>query len=156
MRITKSELKQIIKEELQSVVEGGAPNQGHSESDAAAELATALEQSDAVMNGVQQLLEDPEIVTALQAALQEEPIEETYDRSEQDFATGMATTVGGSALALASLAATSPTSAFAMKFLPFLAANPITANLGLVGGIDLTALGLLIAKEGIKNRVIGP
>jgi hypothetical protein len=150
MRITKSGLKQIIKEELEALIEE-AP-QG-ADPEAAVELASALEQSDVVMSGVNQLLQDPEVVAALEAALQEEQLDETYDRTEQDFGTGMAAAGGGTAMFLASLAASAPTSAFAMKFLPFLAVNPVAASLGMVGGVALTALGLLIAKQGIKKRI---
>ena len=150
MRITRTTLKKIIQEELQATLSENNPDSGENPQ-AIADVADALGQSEVVMNAVQQLSQDPELAAILAAAMEEGNLGETYDRTAQDLNTAKTAMIGGGTIAIASLIASSPTSVFAVEFLPWLAANPAAAALGIVGGPLLMALGVLIAKNALNN-----
>ena len=150
MKVTRSVLKKIIKEELEAALSEDNPASGENPQ-AIADVADALGQSEIVMNTVQQLSQDPELAEILAAAMEEGNLGEVYDRTAQDLNTAKTAVLGGGTIAVASLIASSPTSVFATTFLPWLAASPAAVSLGIVGGPLLMALGVLIAKNALNN-----
>ena len=149
MKITKTQLKQIIKEEIGRVLteeETGDPKE-------IAQLAAALDKSSAVQNTIAQLANDPKIAAALEGAL-ESSLQEAF-RGEPSEGEALEMNVGGAmgyaggALTLTSVAAllAPANSVIAMELLPLLAASAPAAAIGIVGGVAIMALGALLIKK---------
>ena len=125
MRVTKRQLKNIIKEEIEATLQ----EQDGDKMAKAQELAQVLAQSPAVMAAVQQAAKDPKV----QAAAQEGAIQEAdfMPTNQQLSDTAMATGIGGGAIMMIGAAAV---------------ATPAVFALGLTGGVALMAMGILVSQ----------
>lgn len=144
MKFKKSELKQLIKEEIESVLseEGAEPDMAEVE-----DLAATFEQSQVIMDAVEQAAQDPKVQAAAQEALaqsgtmqeDEDPMGTAY-RKRADRA-GMGT-AAGAGIAIPGLAATLAPAALAM--VGNAAAATAVGAIGLTAGPALMAIGLII------------
>ena len=94
MKISKSQLKQIIKEELDATL----AEQGGGDMAAAAELAQTLSQSPVVMAAVEKAVQNPEVQQKAAEVAQELQEEVKTDTAAQVMSVG--TAVGGTGTAL--------------------------------------------------------
>ena len=138
MRITKTTLRKIIREELDATMNEAEG----SEAQVAADMAAALAEVPAVQAAVERARQDPDVQAALAdlMASREALAEELgLGPSNTDISMGLA--AGGGFLGLAGMLATSNAAAVA----PFFAAvAPMAVPLGL-SGVGLLALSVLVA-----------
>ena len=143
MKVTKRQLKQIIKEELQATMQ----EQGGDEMAQAEELAAVFQKSPAIMAAVEQAAQDPKVQAAAQEALaqsgtmqeDEDPMGTAYRKRADRAGTGTAL---GAGTATAGLAAMFAPAALAM--VGNAAAATAVGALGLTAGPALMAIGLII------------
>ncbi len=121
MKISKSQLKQIIKEELDATL----AEQGGGDMAAAQELAKVLAKSPAVMAAVEQAAQSPEVQAAAEGEVQEAKL--PTDNKLANIAGFTGITAGG-IVAVASAAT----------------GIPAIMALGITGGPALMAIGMLI------------
>ena len=135
MKLTQSQLRRVIKEELKNALNEA----GNDEAQVAADMAAALAEVPAVQAAVERARQDPDVQAALADLMASDRgiAESELGRYE----TAAATAAGGGFLGLAGMFATSNAAAVA----PFFAAvAPIAVPLGLTR-VALVALSVLIA-----------
>lgn len=139
MKVTKAQLKKIIKEELEATIQ----EQSGDEMAQAKELAQVLAKSPAVMAAVQQAAKDPEVQAAHAEATKQMNENESwqYKNSDKGRAARRRQVDASSAAAMAGLSGYMATVAATIG-----ATAPVMA-LGLTGGVALAAMGLLVAKK---------
>ena len=121
MKITKNQLKQIIKEELEASLNEGVQIED------ALELAKVFAQSPQIMKAVKEASQDPKIQAAAKVALTED---ESFSGSGQTDSTSAKLTVGALRLAI-------PTVAGLLVGMP-----PVVA-LGITSGVAAAAVAIL-------------
>ena len=144
MKVTKRQLKNIIKEEIEAALNETAPGPDMGEVE---ELAATFENSPVIMDAVEQAMQDPEVQAAAQEALaqsgtmqeDEDPMGTAYRKRADRAGTGTAL---GAGIAIPGLAATLAPGALAM--VGNAAAATAVGALGLTAGPALMAIGLII------------
>jgi len=148
MKVTKRQLKQIIKEELEEAL---SERSDVPDAEEAEELAAVFEKSPVIMDAVEQAMQDPKVQAALEQAssMQEggDPYADAYRKRAKlsaagIYAAGGGVGVGGSAAALGVM-----TVAQLMGFMPHLAQTPAILALGIVAGPALMALAHIAANK---------
>jgi len=152
MKVTKRQLKQIIKEEIEATMQ----EQGGGEMAQAEELAAVFQKSPAIMAAVEQAAQDPEVQAAAQEALSqsgtmqedEDPMGTAYRKRADKAGMGIA---AGAGLTTSGLAATfSPAILAAVGNA---AAATSVAALGLTAGPALLAVGMLLIMKAGSSRI---
>ena len=143
MKVTKRQLKKIIKEEIEATLS----EQGGGEMAQAEELAAVFQKSPAIMAAVEQAAQDPKVQAAAQEALSqsgtmqedEDPMGTAYKKRADKAGLG---TAAGAGIAIPGLAATLAPAALAM--VGNAAAATAVGALGLTAGPALMAIGIII------------
>ncbi len=130
MKVTKRQLKKIIKEEIEATMQ----EQGGDKMAAAKQMAKAFSKDPTIMAAVEKAAADPDV----QAAVQEKQAELSEEITpDQEFGAHMA--MGGAATAAGTLIATSP-----LVYTAGVASLPLVTAIGVTGGVALLAIGLLV------------
>ena len=142
MKLTQSQLRRIIKEELKNALNEA----GNDEAQVAADMAAALAKVPAVQAAVERAQQDPDVQAALADLMASAGIKEAFrprplptrvqDTKQVDLGAKMG--LGGSLLGIAGLLATSPAAAPLMALVA-----PMAVPIGLTG-VALLAMGTLI------------
>jgi hypothetical protein len=145
MKVTKRQLKNIIKEEIEAALSEQAPGPDMAEAE---ELATTFEKSPAIMDAVEQAMQDPKVQAALEKAtsMQEgsDPYGDAY-RKRAKLARAGLIGLGGGTVAAGATAAILP--AALMLLMPALAVSPAIVALGITAGPALMAIGHIISNK---------
>ena len=148
MKVTKSQLKRIIREELEEAL---SERSDVPDAEEAEELAAVFEKSPAIMDAVEQAMQDPKVQAALEQAssMQEggDPYADAYRKRAKlsaagIYASGAGMGVGGAAAATGAL-----TVAQLMGLMPHLAQTPAILALGIAAGPALMALAHIAANK---------
>ena len=144
MKVTKRQLKQIIKEELEGTLSEQTPAPDMAEVE---DLAATFENSPVIMDAVEQAMQDPEVQAALEQAssMQEgdDPYADAYAKRADRAAAGVY--AGGGIVGLGGALTITPAALFA--FAPALAVSPAIVALGITAGPALFAIGHLVATK---------
>ena len=139
MRVTKRQLKNIIKEEIEAALS----ERGGDDLAAAKQMAQAFSKDPTIMAAVEKAAADPEV----QAAVQEKEAELSEELTpDQKFGGNMA--AGGAATAAGTLLATSP-----LVYTAGVASLPLVTAVGVTGGVALMAMGILILATMGKDNI---
>lgn len=152
MKITKTRLKRLIKEELEAVMQ----EQGGDEMAQAEELAAVFQKSPAIMAAVEQAAQDPKVQAAAQEALaqsgtmqeDEDSMGDAYRKRAEKAGIGIAT---GGALATGGLAALFSPAVLATIGSAAAATSTIAA-LGFTAGPASLAVGMLLIAKYYSSR----
>jgi hypothetical protein len=145
VKVTKRQLKKIIKEEIEATLseQGAGPDMAQAE-----ELAATFEKSPAIMDAVEQAMQDPEVQAAIEQASSMQEGDDSYadaygKRAKLAHAGKVA--IGGGTAAVGATATITP--ALLMALVPALAVSPAIVALGITAGPALMALGHIIANK---------
>ena len=151
MRVTKRQLKQIIKEEWKKTMQ----EQGGDEMAQAEELAAVFKKSPAIMAAVEQAAQDPKVQAAAQEALSqsgtmqedEDPMGTAYQKRADKAGMG---TAAGAGIGLAGTAAMFAPGALAL--VGQAAAATAVGALGLTAGPALMAIGMILMMKASDSQ----
>ena len=162
MKVTKRQLKNIIREEIESALSEQAAGPDMAEVE---ELAATFEQSPVIMAAIEQAMQDPKVQDGLQkASTMQEASNMRVDPSAEPVDTGLyrdkyssayekrgdrahlgKVALGGGAVSVGAVGTVAP--AFLMAFAPYLAVSPAMVALGITAGPALMAIGAIIANK---------
>ena len=145
MKVTKRQLKKIIKEELEAAL---SEQSAHPDMAQAEELAATFEKSPVIMDAIEQAMQDPEVQAALEQAssMQEgdDPYADAYTKRAKLAHAGKVG-IGGGLVGLGGAVTLTP--ALLMALVPALAVSPAIVALGITAGPAIFAIGYLAASK---------
>ena len=140
MKITKSQLKQIIKEELEALQEAGfdlppseeGPGGESVDMEAARSLADTLKNDPTVMGAVRKAIQDPKVQAAAEEFINQQALSEEASADSDLKKAVYAGGVGAASILSGLMIATH--------------ANPAIAQLGFLGGIAAASVAMLVGE----------
>ena len=145
MKLTKQQLRNLIKEEIAAAL---SEKTGDSEMAEVEDLAASFEKSPAIMSAIEQAMRDPKVQAALEKELAMQEADDVYGQNRRDAYRKREKRYAG-ALGLGAGAVGLGGTIAIMA--PILAASAPIAALGITGGLALAAIGHIAAKHFSKR-----